>query len=174
MFGRRKRQNSHYFHPSIGSANPYYQGAYQGGNYYMAGRQFNTTAHGPQLYPTSPYPVQPSFPPAQSYGHMQQEPIFEQPQPVDWLLQNPLEPKKHQGGGSQNPYWGNLQPYTHPYPKQNMVNRPPSGLNSFLNSFKAQDGSLDFNKMIHTAGQMVNTFSQVSGLVKGLGGFFKV
>lgn len=97
----------------------------------------------------------------------------EQTYPVESILQNPLQPKKNQGG--MNPYMGYTNPYMHPYPKQGMGgNRPPSGINSFMNSFKQQDGSLDFNKMIDTAGQMMNAVNQVSGLVKGLGGIFKV
>ncbi|MDF1507766.1 YppG family protein [Robertmurraya sp. DFI.2.37] len=117
------------------------------------------------------------------YGHMnagqypptQGEVPFaqEQPYPVESILQNPLQPKKNQGG--TNPYMGYMNPYMHPYPKPGIGgNRPPSGISSFMNSFKQQDGSLDFNKMIDTAGQMMNAVNQVSGLVKGLGGIFKV
>jgi hypothetical protein len=95
--------------------------------------------------------------------------------PAEAILQNPLQPKKNQGYHTAgNPYMGNSYPYMHPYPKQGVGNRPPSGINSIMNSFKAQDGSLDLNKMIDTAGQMMNAVSQVSGLVKGLGGIFKV
>ncbi|WP_430755266.1 YppG family protein [Niallia circulans] len=43
-----------------------------------------------------------------------------------------------------------------------------------MNSFKSQDGSLDFNKMMDTAGMMMNAMNQVTGLVKGVGGIFKV
>ncbi|AEH53575.1 conserved hypothetical protein [Heyndrickxia coagulans 2-6] len=41
-----------------------------------------------------------------------------------------------------------------------------------MNSFKSQDGSIDFNKMVNTAGQMINAINQVSSMVKGLGGLF--
>ncbi len=43
-----------------------------------------------------------------------------------------------------------------------------------LNSFKSQDGTVDINKMVNTAGQMMNAVTQVSSLVKGFGGMFKV
>lgn len=180
MFGRKAQQNNHNFHPTRGVRTPHYMKWHPGGDYYFAEAQRNMMANVPSQFPANPYPIHPGFPPTgyfptgQSYGSMQNEPIFEQTYPIDWLLQNPLEPKKYQGGGNHNPYWSNSQPYLHPYPKHSMTNRPPSGINSIMNSFKAQDGSLDFNKMVNTAGQMVNAFSQVSGLVKGLGGFFKL
>jgi hypothetical protein len=60
-----------------------------------------------------------------------------------------------------------------PYPKQNAIPKNPGGMQSFMNSFKSQDGSVDFNKMMNTAGQMMNAVSQVSSLVKGFGGIFK-
>ncbi|QJX62722.1 hypothetical protein HLK66_14400 [Niallia circulans] len=47
-------------------------------------------------------------------------------------------------------------------------------MKSIMNSFKSQDGSLDFNKMMDTAGMMMNAMNQVTGLVKGVGGIFKV
>jgi hypothetical protein len=42
-----------------------------------------------------------------------------------------------------------------------------------MNSFKSQDGTVDVNKMVNTAGQMVNAVTQVSSIVKGIGGIFK-
>lgn len=89
----------------------------------------------------------------------------------DYIFQNPLQPQKSE---SINPYYSTQSSYMHPYPKQAFVHRPPSGVQSILNSFKAQDGTLDTNKMIDTAGQMINAVSQVSSLVKGIGGIFKV
>jgi hypothetical protein len=55
-----------------------------------------------------------------------------------------------------------------------MLPKQPGGMNSLMNSFKSQDGSVDFNKMMNTAGQMMNAVTQVTSLVKGLGGMFKV
>ena len=60
-----------------------------------------------------------------------------------------------------------------PYPKQSFLPKQPSGVQSIMNSFKSQDGSLDLNKMMDTAGSMVNAVSQVSSMVKGLGGIIK-
>ncbi|MFD2445816.1 YppG family protein [Bacillus sp. CGMCC 1.16607] len=90
---------------------------------------------------------------------------------VQSIFHNPLEPK--------NPYTSQMQMNQNqmnynPYPKPNMIPRPNGGFGTIMNSFKGQDGNLDLNKMMNTAGQMVNAVSQVSSMVKGLGGFFKV
>lgn len=87
------------------------------------------------------------------------------------IFQNPLEPK--------DPYAQQMQMPNHamnynPYPKPNVVPRPNGGIGSIMNSFKGQDGNIDLNKMVNTAGQMMNAVSQVSAMVKGLGGMFKV
>ncbi|MEH6941600.1 YppG family protein [Bacillus sp. JJ722] len=64
--------------------------------------------------------------------------------------------------------------YPNPYPKQAfMQKQQPSGFQSVMNQFKTQDGSMDINKMMNTAGQMMGTVSQVQNMFKGLGGFFK-
>ena len=67
----------------------------------------------------------------------------------------------------------NGYPYMNPYPKGIFLSKQPSGVKTVLNSFKSQDGSLDINKMVDTAGQMMNAVSQVSSVVKGFGGMFK-
>jgi hypothetical protein len=91
------------------------------------------------------------------------------------LFGNPLQ---HQGG---IPYgYGAVSqptvPYQNmnPYPHQAFLPKQPSGFQSVMNSFKSQDGNLDINKMIDTAGQMMNAVNQVSSMVKGLGGILKV
>ncbi len=63
--------------------------------------------------------------------------------------------------------------YMNPYPKGSSLAKQPTGMKSVLNSFKGQDGSLDINKMVDTAGQMMNAVNQVSSVVKGFGGMFK-
>ena len=91
-----------------------------------------------------------------------------------FLFKNPLE---QQG----NPQFGHQQwqaqgmPYMpmNPYPKNILQQKQKSGMNSVLNSFKSQDGSIDINKMVNTAGQAINAMSQASALLKGLGGVFK-
>lgn len=62
---------------------------------------------------------------------------------------------------------------THPYPKQSFMQKNTGGLSSVINQFKTQEGSIDFNKMIDTAGQMMNSMNQVTNLVKGVGSIFK-
>ncbi|WP_191272170.1 YppG family protein [Neobacillus kokaensis] len=88
-----------------------------------------------------------------------------------FLFQNPLQPKDDM---MPKPYMPmNNYPIMNPYPKQSFIPKQPNGMQSLMNSFKSQDGSVDFNKMINTAGQMMNAVTQVSSLVKGFGGIFK-
>lgn len=155
----------------------------------------------PIYYPNSKVHTQRAYPPyhpfvtqSQNFGvyqpfhyQNQEPPYFAQPpsnfmgntQPKQssngYIFQNPLEPEEGNNTIGWNTYQGgNQNPYMHPYPKQTFAGKPPSGMKSILNSFKTQDGNLDVNKMIDTAGQMVNAVSQVQGMVKGLGGIFKV
>lgn len=89
-----------------------------------------------------------------------------------YLFQNPLQPQKGMGPSAYMPM--NNYPVMNPYPKQqSIIPKQQGGMNSFINSFKSQDGSVDFNKMMNTAGQMMNAVNQVTSLVKGFGGFFK-
>ncbi|MBM7654879.1 YppG family protein [Neobacillus cucumis] len=89
-----------------------------------------------------------------------------------FLFQNPLQPKEEM---VQQPYMPmNGYPVMNPYPKNSFMPKQPGGMQSLMNSFKSQDGSVDINKMVNTAGQMMNAVSQVSNLVKGFGGIFKV
>ncbi|MFL6518387.1 MAG: YppG family protein, partial [Bacillus sp. (in: firmicutes)] len=86
--------------------------------------------------------------------------------------QNPLQPQEKM---IQKPQYGpmNGYPVMNPYPKQSAIPKQPGGVQSIMNSFKSQDGPVDLNKMVNTAGQMMNAVSQVSSLVKGFGGIFK-
>ncbi|WP_409288894.1 YppG family protein [Peribacillus sp. SCS-37] len=88
---------------------------------------------------------------------------------------NPFEnPLKPQQGNSYGPN-KQMHPGANPYPSQNfMQKQQSSGFSSIMNQFKTQDGSFDINKMMSTAGQMMNTMNQVSSIVKGFGGLFKV
>lgn len=92
----------------------------------------------------------------------------------EMLFDNPLHPSQ------KDPYGGYLppgqQPFAnlHPYPQQAFLPKQPSGFQSVMNSFKNQEGTLDVNKMLDTAGQMMNAVTQVSSMVKGLGGILKV
>lgn len=60
-----------------------------------------------------------------------------------------------------------------PYP-QNKKNqqKQTSQFNNFMSQFKNNDGGMDINKMMNTAGTMMNAFNQLGGLAKQVGGFF--
>lgn len=92
---------------------------------------------------------------------------------AQFLFQNPLQPKEEI---PPNQYMPQMNGYTvmNPYPKPNAMIKQPGGIQSLMNSFKSQDGTVDVNKMVNTAGQVVSAVTQVSSLVKGLGGIFKV
>lgn len=88
------------------------------------------------------------------------------------IFQNPLQAldSNHYNMNQQNMQ----NQFTNPYPQSGQNLKPQQGgMNSLMNSFKSQDGSIDFNKMVNTAGQMMNAVNQVSSMVKGLGGLFK-
>lgn len=116
----------------------------------------------------------------QGYNSQQQQPFSYQNQyypskDAQFLFQNPLQPQDDVYPiPNQYPQMMNGYPSTNSYPKQNYMPKTPGGMQSLLNSFKSQDGTVDFNKMMNTAGQMMNAVNQVSTLVKGLGGIFKV
>jgi hypothetical protein len=91
---------------------------------------------------------------------------------AQFLFQNPLQPKEEI---PPNQYMPQMNGYSvmNPYPKPNAMIKQPGGIQSLMNSFKSQDGTVDVNKMVNTAGQVVSAVTQVSSLVKGLGGIFK-
>lgn len=90
------------------------------------------------------------------------------------LFQNPLHSWDEPIDQTPHSQAFNSATFMNPYPKQSYIPQQSIGMKSIINSFKSQDGSLDINKMIDTAGQMMNAVNQVSGLVKGFGGIFKV
>jgi len=92
-------------------------------------------------------------------------------QPVQSPYANPLLPQEQEY--QQNPF-AQFQQHMPPYPNGLGANqqKSPSTFGNIINQFKSQNGSLDVNKMVGTAGQMVSAVNQVSGLVKGLGGLF--
>ncbi|MFJ5757768.1 YppG family protein [Neobacillus sp. NPDC093182] len=94
------------------------------------------------------------------------------PKDAQFLFQNPLQPKEQI---PPNQYMQQMNGYSvmNPYPKPNAMIKQPGGIQSLMNSFKSQDGTVDVNKMVNTAGQVVSAVTQVSSLVKGLGGIFK-
>jgi hypothetical protein len=44
---------------------------------------------------------------------------------------------------------------------------------SIMSQFKKSNGQYDFNKLMDTAGQMMNTVNQMGSLAKGFTSFFK-
>ncbi len=121
-----------------------------------------------------PMPVQPNFGVNipnpymhQQFAHTPQPQMGYGPKHTQNLFANPLQqhPEQINNPGMQ---------YPNPYPKKSfMQKQQPSGIQSIMNQFKTQDGSIDINKMMNTAGQMMGTVNQVSGMFKGLGSFFK-
>lgn len=145
-----------------------YPYAGMGGNVnpYMQTNQFNTQMPYMHQYPhmqNMPYGQQQSFQAQYGQNNAMSQSIFHNP------LDQGEEYTHQQAQQPLNPY-----PNMNPYPKQSFVAKQPSGVQSIMNSFKGQDGSLDFNKMMDTAGQMMNAVNQVSSMVKGVGGIFKV
>ncbi|MCQ6273920.1 YppG family protein [Bacillus sp. V3B] len=109
-------------------------------------------------------------------GYHQQQPMSQSSTNKPYsqtIFQNPLHSSEESYSQKQQHIQPNSYPYMNPYPKGSFITKPPSGMKTVLNSFKSQDGSLDINKMVDTAGQMMNAVSQVSSVVKGFGGMFK-
>lgn len=105
------------------------------------------------------------------YGIPQQEMLNQYPKQQVNPFQNPLYSQDEDFHPSQQ---ANIA-ITNPYPKQSFMQKNQgNNLSSVLNQFKTQEGSIDFNKMIDTAGMMLNSMNQVSNLVKGVGSIFKV
>ncbi|MDQ0197552.1 YppG family protein [Neobacillus ginsengisoli] len=176
--------------------NPYLNYGYSG--QMMHGGPINHPRTHQPISANQPYPFQPPQPTYDWNLYQQQNPYYPQqyqpygqnyqPGPAvqsgaysnqqfqqkdsQFLFQNPLQPQEEMV--QQNQYMPlNGYPMMNPYPKQNAIPKQAGGMQSFMNSFKSQDGSVDFNKMMNTAGQMMNAVNQVSSLVKGFGGMFK-
>ncbi len=74
----------------------------------------------------------------------------------------------------QSPMMPQMNPYTM-YPatnKQNYKKQSQGQTAGLMSQFKTADGNYDINKMMNTAGQMMNAMNQVTGIVKQVGGFF--
>ncbi len=119
----------------------------------------NSYSHQPVLDTPFSNPSQNTFPPTKLFGNP--------------LMQNqPLSQFSNQQS-NPNPFQ-QLQQNQAPYQMNNSFQQKPSGIGNILTQFKSQNGSLDFNKMVGTTSQMVSAVNQVYGLVKGIGGIFKV
>ncbi|MDQ1001762.1 hypothetical protein QFZ28_002162 [Neobacillus niacini] len=117
-------------------------------------------------------PYNPSYHPSENLLQMSNPTGHYPPKNAQFLFQNPLQPKEEI---PPNQYMPQMNGYSvvNPYPKPNAMIKQPGGIQSLMNSFKSQDGTVDVNKMVNTAGQVVSAVTQVSSLVKGLGGIFK-
>jgi hypothetical protein len=131
-----------------------------------------------QGYHPNPYnPI--NLPPAQgNVNYANPYPVSQGGSNKASYFENPLQHEEYnpyQQATYQHQQQYQQAPIANPYPKASFMAKPQgSGISSIMNSFKSQDGSFDFNKVMNTTGQMMNAVSQVSSMVKGLGGFFKV
>lgn len=107
-----------------------------------------------QIYPQHPYFQQNPFQINDQYYHPPVEQISFYP---------PNRPQSQQIGG--------MGP-TYPYPTKKQNNTKKQSAPNIMSQFKANDGNYDINKMLSTAGTMVNTMNQITGMVKQVGGFF--
>lgn len=167
MYGPRSRYGQYFGYHSMPEMRQHPYPILQG----MNGMQPSADYPYMNSYPIqgSPY-FYPSF--QGSSGYNQQAPT--QASYTQNVFHNPLQAKEESYAQMHQPVQPNGYPYMNPYPKGSFLAKPASGMKSVLNSFKSQDGSLDINKMVDTAGQMMNAVSQVSSVVKGFGGMFKV
>lgn len=174
---RQERNNGHY--SKAWNGHPYKHGQY------AAPQNVPAPGYGMEYYPDHMYPYKAMF----HYGAGKetfpgsQQVLPQYPPQYMPLPPTPYTPYPTKKTNSFNPFDNPLQPIqagaqphiANPYPKQQFLKKPhPSGFQSVLNQFKLQDGSVDINKMMNTAGQVMNTFSQVSAIVKGFGGKLKV
>ncbi|WAA13725.1 YppG family protein [Fervidibacillus halotolerans] len=108
-------------------------------------------------YPMGYLPIAPSLPP-NMYGPVHFPFYDKMNMDIQSMMENPLHPI-----------------YTDPPQFQPYV--PVVG-NSFnehpiIQAFKTENGSLDFQKMINTANQILGTLQQTSSLIKGISQIFK-
>lgn len=175
MFSHRRYLPGYPYAPNMG---PYHQ-------YWNGGEGRRMPQPAPQPYAPHWYGMQMG---GQSFYHSQEPGHYSQlPMQTAWpqqghshgqdvaqiLFGNPLQPQGEHSYGMQAqpvPPFQNMNPY----PNQAFLPKQPTGFQSVINSFKSQDGNLDINKMIDTAGQMMSAVTQVSSMVKGLGGILKV
>jgi hypothetical protein len=109
---------------------------------------------------SSMYTQQMTHPYSQMYQHHYQQP-FQQPYTGGY------------GSNVTNGFMNNPYPTPYPKPMPYLKQQQPSGFQNIISQFKKTDGQLDFNKMMDTAGQMMNAVNQMGGLFKGVTSMFK-
>jgi hypothetical protein len=91
----------------------------------------------------------------------------------------PYQTNQQQSFGASTPYeyfqkppipMGNFQQQQGGQQGNPMINK---GVNPLMQHFKNPNGQMDFDKVFSTVSQMVNTYHQVSPLVKQIGTFVK-
>lgn len=115
-----------------------------------------------------PYPFN-SAPNMNGYNTHQMPYSYQQP------YQQPYQQNQQQQfAGNYNGYHNMNTPFPTPYPKpMPYFKQQSSGFQNVLSQFKKNDGQFDFNKMMDTAGQMMNAVNQMGGLFKGVTSIFK-
>jgi len=116
-----------------------------------------------QVHPFPQYHQQPW-----TEAYMPQHPYAQQ--------QMPFGPQQipYMNGMYQQPMYNNAGAPFNPYPKAQQQKPQPSQFQSLMSQFKSSDGNYDMNKMMNTAGQMMGAMNQLTSLVKGFSGIFKV
>lgn len=177
---------------NINKRRPYYNNGYPG--QLMHGNPFPNQWN-PGVIRNHPYPYPAPLQNPEWHAYQQQNPYYpQQYQPINqgyqpfiqqpplsaqsaiqkdsqFLFKNPLQPQEEIS--SFNNFYPPMGGLINPYPKPNHMVKQPGGMQSLMNSFKSQDGSVDFNKMMNAAGQMMNAVTQMTSLVKGIGTIFK-
>lgn len=154
---------------------------------YQASERFDTQLpnqgyYGPLMTPYMPDPYQMPPIPNQAVNPMQNQmpyayqsnQLAPEMNPYPKQPSNPFQNPLYQQDEDFYPLQQPMMNVTHPYPKPSFLQKSQgNNISSVLNQFKNPEGSIDFNKMMDTTGQMLNTMNQVSNLVKGVGSIFK-
>ncbi|MGG3575025.1 YppG family protein [Bacillus gobiensis] len=130
-----------------------------------------------RLYPEQLYGYAPYHSSAQQYPHYPS--AYQTHSPGAAHNQYPTQPQTLSHipyYDEQNSYQGMQQlplSYPNPYPQPRPNQQQPSQFMSIMSQFKKSNGQYDFNKLMDTAGQMMNTVNQMGSLAKGFTSFFK-
>ncbi|MGM9987475.1 MAG: YppG family protein [Bacillaceae bacterium] len=127
--------------------------------------------YGQQYTYPLPYPVQSQ---EEGYGSQSYYSHSQQSYGNDYYPQSSMPHSNYGWNISEMPKGPMPQygPFT-PYPQSTKnQQKQPSTVGNFLSQFKNTNGDIDVNKMMNTAGTMMNAFSQLGGLAKQVGGFF--
>ncbi|KSU87867.1 hypothetical protein A2U94_19115 [Bacillus sp. VT 712] len=112
-----------------------------------------------QVYPFPEYHQQPWH-----HTELPQQPYAQVPPQMQYV-----------NNQQQYPFYQNGMPFPNPYPKGNQqMKQQPNQFHSLMSQFKSSDGNYDVNKMMNTAGQMMGAMNQLTNLVKGFTGIFKI